>query len=643
MFFERGTQSSTRHRRLRYLVLLALRCALLLLLVAAFANPFLRRMKAGDNRLLLVVLDNSFSMRAGTRFADAKEQGLEVLAGKARAQNAQVVSLGAQVEMRTGAISDEAQLRTALESIQPTDGHANFGELGQAMRTLADTVHGAIELHLFSDMQRSAMSANFADAVLPNSVELVLHPVGSGSILANWTVESVDAPITLSDPKDPKRSRVQAVVAGFDTPAATKTVALVVNGKTIATRKINVPANGRTIVEFAPLETGYGFNRCEIRIDGGDAFSADDATVFTVRRSDPERVLFVHAPTDPRSALYFGSALSAASQGSLVLQSVSAEHATDLDPSKYAFVVLSDIPILPGIFEHTLAQYVGKGGSVLIALGTSAAHDSQIPVWGGGVKDTHYYARIGGAERVGQVDFSHPALEQAQPGGGNGGWAEVKVFYAALVDQAQARVAARLVDGTPLLLDKQMGEGHVLLLASGLENLTNDLPLHPVFVAFVDRIARFLSGGERLSGARTVDSFVQLRTAAEPVGAAASVEIADPEGRRPLSLGEARTVKSFRLEKAGFYQLRFADGRDAVIGVNPDRRESNLVPLTKEVQDLWSGSSHGRASQPVDSDLAEVKNRRVSLWWYFMLLALVVALAETALASGYLGTLRQEA
>src|SRR2546429_5382740 len=48
MFFERGTQSSTRHRRLRYLVLFALRCALVLLVVLAFANPYI--WKATDLR-----------------------------------------------------------------------------------------------------------------------------------------------------------------------------------------------------------------------------------------------------------------------------------------------------------------------------------------------------------------------------------------------------------------------------------------------------------------------------------------------------------------------------------------------------------------------------------------------------------------
>ena len=111
-----------------------------------------------------------------------------------------------------------------------------------------------------------------------------------------------------------------------------------------------------------------------------------------------------------------------------------------------------------------------------------------------------------------------------------------------------------LSDGTPLLLDKQLGEGHVLLLASGLENLTNDLPLHPAFVAFVDRSARYLSGSDRLTGSRVVESFVQLRAAesVQPKVQGASVEVIDPDGKRPLSLSEAATVQSFQLTQAGF-------------------------------------------------------------------------------------------
>ena len=193
------------------------------------------------------------------------------------------------------------------------------------------------------------------------------------------------------------------------------------------------------------------------------------------------------------------------------------------------------------------------------------------------------------------------------------------------------------------MLDKQIGEGHLLLFTSGLENLTNDLPLHPVFVAFVDHAARYLSGSERLSGSRLVDSFIQLRSATQPLGSVANVEVIDPDGRRPLSLSEARTAQTFRLVRAGFYQIRFANGHDAVIGVNPDRRESDLEPLSPDVLKLWSGSARNNpAQQAAPGPLIEAKDRTVSLWWYVMLLALAAALAESVVASSHMGTQREE-
>ncbi len=648
MFFERGTQSSTRHRQLRYLLLFSLRTALVLLVVLAFANPFLRRANADANaRLLFIVVDNSFSMRVGTRFVDAKQQALSALAARPHGQRAQIMALGGQLEVLTQPIADDEQLRAALAGIEPGDGRANFGELGRYMRTMSESAPSPIDLELFSDMQRTAMPSNFADMVMPANVKLVLHPVTHGNAPPNWTVESVNAPAELSDPKDPKRSRVEAVVAGFGTRPAAKSVSLLVNGKVIASRKVDVPANGRATVEFAPLEVAYGFNRCQVRIDSGngsgDAFPQDDVSVFSVLRSDPQRVLFVHAANDRRSGLYFGAALDAATHGAYLLQSVAAEQSTDLDPSRFAFVVLSDTTSLPSIFEHAVAAYAAKGGSVLIAMGTSAAHRERIPLWGGEAHEVHDYARTGGSATAGSVDFGYPAFEQAEPGRDNGGWAEVKFFYAAVVDPAQARVVARLTDGTPLLLEKQLGEGRIVLLTSGFDNLTNDLPLHPVFVAFVDHMARYLSGSEQLSGARVVDSFVPLRATPVSSEAGGSVEVIDPQGHRPLSLSEARTARSLRLERAGFYQIHLANGRDAVIGVNPDRRESDLQSMSPDLLDLWSGSSSG-ATSPTASDAADqAKYRDVSFWWWVMLVALVAAMAETALASGYMGTQREKA
>jgi hypothetical protein len=651
MFFERGTQSSVRHRRLRYLLLFALRALLVLLLALAFARPFLRRKTVlASDKLLVVVVDDSFSMNAptgagaGTKLDEAKREALAVLGGRSGTQKAQVMALGGQMEVLTQPVEDAGELRAAVAGIEPGDGHGTFGELGRGMRAMAETVHTPMEVHLFSDMQQMNMPGNFADMVMPGNVALVLHPVGTAAT-PNWTVESVEAPGQLVDPK---KARVIAVVAGHDTPAATRTVSVVVNGVVTATKKVDVPANGRATVAFDSLDVPFGESKCAVKIDAADGFPNDDASEFAVKRADPERVLFVHQGSDGRSPLYFGAALAAAAQASFVLQPIAPEQASDIDPTKYAFVVLSDVPSVPSILEHTLEKNVEDGGSVLVAAGTAMSHREHIPVYGGDVADGHYYtsgsAADAGFTTVGDVDAAHPAMKDAE------GWEGAKFFYAAAVDPGSARVVARLADGTPLLIDKQMGEGHVLVFASGFDDLSNDLPLQPAFVAFVDQTARYLSGEERVGGARVVDSFVQLRNPAnETAGAGsasnhATVDVIGPDGKRPLSLKEAAAAESFQLSHAGFYQIHFANGRDALIAVNPDRRESDLEPIPDDVLKLWSGSGNANGVVPAESDAAAEERENVSgIWWWFMLVLTAMAVAESIVATGYLGTQREEA
>ena len=644
MFFERGTQSSVRHRRLRYFLLFSLRALLVLLLVLAFAQPFLKRSTAAaSDRLMVLAIDDSFSMQAGTRLADAKREALAVLATRRATQRAQVVLLTDQMQVLTQPVADAAALQAALAGIQPSDLHGNFGELGRGMRALAESVHTPIDLHLFSDIQSSNMPGNFADMVLPGNVSLLLHPAASASI-PNWTVESVKAPAQLVDPK---KSHVLAVIAGHETPAVTRTASLVIADKVAATKRVDVPANGRATVEFDSLDVPYGTSRCAIRIDSADQFPADDVSLFAVKRADPERVLFVHQSSDARSPLYFGTALASAAQGSFVLQPINVNQAADIDPARYAFIVLSDVSTLPQLFENSLLHFVESGGSVLLAAGASEARAQRLPVVGQMVGEGHFYARGGGTfASAGGMDASHPAVESAN------GLADTKFFYASSLqpgDGAHTRVLARLADGSPLLLDQSIGQGHAIIFASGFDNVTNDLPLQPAFVPFVDRIARYLAGVEQAGGAKVVDTFVQLRS---PSGNAAGtshgspVEVMGPGGSRPLSLEQEASAQSFPLTRAGFYQVRFANGHDALIAANPDRRESDLQLIPADTLRLWSGSNAPDAAANPATNTASVTEQQrstYSLWWWVMLVLLIAALAESIVASGYLGTPREQA
>jgi hypothetical protein len=645
MFFEPRTQSSIKHRRLRYLVLLSLRILLLLLIALAFANPFIARPPAlvHHDRLTLLVIDDSFSMRAGTRLADAKREAQAVLQAHGSSDPVQVMALDSQLHALTQPTRDKGSARAAIDSLAPSDGRSSFGELARAVRLTAESARMPIELHLFSDMQRSSLAASFTEMVLPDIVTLVPHSVVKSGV-PNWTVESVTAPGRLWGPAKDDRSgkRVQAVIVGYGTPAATRSVSLVVNGKVAATQSVTVPAGGRASVEFLALDVPYGFSRCEVRIDSADALPADDGYVFAVERTDPQKVLFVHADGDTRSPLYFGHALTSAAESAFDLQSVALEQAGNLPLASYAFIVLSNVPAVQTSFERDLLTYVRDGGSLFIAVGTAAAGRGRVPVFGEGIQSVHDYSReiARGRERflwVGESDPSHVAIGKASALAG------VRFYYAVSVDPANARVVARLTDRTPLLLDKQIGEGRVLLFASGLDNLTNDFPLHPAFVAFVEQTARYLSGAERRSVARRVDAFLELRSAHEqnstrPLG----VEVVDPSGHRPLSLNEANTTQSIRLTQAGFYRVRLANGREDLIGVNPDRRESNLDVMPDDVLASWRGNAQQTARASASATDAHEQQAPYSLWWYIMFLALVAALSESWLASRYLQTQRAD-
>jgi len=642
LFFEPRTQSAVRHRRLRYLLLLALRLALLLLLVLAFADPFLNRPVAAApaSRLVLLIIDRSFSMRAGTRLEDAKREALAVLARRRAADRMQVMTLGSQLQVLTAPTADAATVRAAVTGIEADDSRGDLSELVSAAREASDNSHTAIELHLFSDMQRSNLPSNFSEMILPDALSVVLHPAAPDDT-PNWTVISVTAPPQIwgSGP-EVKGGSVQAVIAGFATPAADRLVSLYVNGKSVASQRVHVPANGRVSVEFPNLVVPHGFSRCEIRIDSADELPQDDVYRFAVERSDPQQVLFIHAESDARSPLYFSNALAAADATAFRAQSVAIGAAARLSLTPYAFVVLSNVATLPQTLQSELQRYVSAGGSVLVALGTGGAGHERVPLFDSAIQEVRDYSSgSGGAHErfltVGETDASQNWMGNAAS------WSGVKFYYALRVDETQAQVLARLTDHTALLLERKLGEGRVLLLTSGLDGLTNDLPLHPAFVAFMSQTAHHLSALQQGTGARIVDSFLELHAAQEAGTAETTrVEVIDPEGQRPLSLAEAQSTPTLRLSQAGFYQLRRGNGREELIGVNADPRESDLTRIPEETLALMRRN-------PVPPSAAvrsagSTGKQPYPLWWFIMLAALLAALAQAWLGDRMLRTTTSE-
>src|SRR6202163_3276686 len=580
MFFEYRETSSVKHRRLDHLLLFALRTLMILLLALLFASPFIRRSAAASDgkKLTVVAVDRSFSMRYGDRLARAKNQAMQVLGNLKPGDQAQVIALAGQVQALTQVTNDRAELRAAVAAVQPGDSRGSFGELARYLRTLSEGQKMPLEVHLASDLQRSAMPPGFTDLRLAPATNLILHPVGGSD--KNWTVENVVAPRRVFDPK---RVKIQATIAGFATPAAKRTVTLLLNGRELQSKSVDVPENGRGQVEFLGLEAPYGVSKGEVHIDSGDALPGDDRYYFSTERTDPRKVLFIDDGRRPRAELYFRTALDSSGDGGFQMETLRPEVASGATLTNYAFVVLNDLANVPQNLDSSLQHYVNAGGSLLVSLGPGSAALPRVPVLDEAIQASSYAGREGDRFlTVTDIDAGHPALRSVERFNG------VKFYQAIHVGSAKSRVLAKLNDQTPLVLERAIGEGKVLAFTSTFDNVLNDLPIHASWVPFVAQTALYLGGGGAEQPVNLpVDTYVELRTG-DSKGAAA--EVSDPDGKRVLSLEEAVKARNFALDREGFYEIKTAAGRRSLVAAHADRRESDLAPIPAETLDLWKGT-----------------------------------------------------
>ena len=619
MFFEKRTMTSTRQRRLRYIALFILRLLLLLLLAIAFAQPYFNQNVpiSSGKRLKLLAIDNSFSMRRGSALEDAKRAAQSEAGGRA-----QVLSFGSVVREMGPITDDGAALRAAIAAVTAGDERSSFAELARTARSIAEANRTPVEIHLYTDLQKSSLPGRFADLQLPADATLTVHEVGPKE-LPNFFVETVRAPGRIFDPKT---VRMQATVASLHTEAATKKVSVWMDGRMVHTKDVTIPPAGRATVEFIGLETPYGWRRGEVRIEGGDSFPNDDVSRFAVERSDPRRVIFVRNARDARSELYYAAALDSAAAGSFKAEVMTNEANPSLQAA--AFVVLADPGALSAGFTSGLQEFVKGGGSLLIAVGPNTAVANQVPVSGltlGGSRLSDRTKEL--FQTIAQREQSHPVIEKAI------GLETVKFYQLAQIDPGKAKVLAKTASGQPVLIEQQMGEGRILILASGLDNLGNNLPIHPAFLPFVERSAQYLSRQEESAQAVVVGETIELRAATDR---AVTVEVLDANGNRALSLDQAAKATSYQPPTEGFYEVRRNSGRQTLVAANADRRESDFDRLDGETLALWKATGTPDAVAGDAAVPAGQKREPWPLWPYLLFLLAAITIAESIYATRYL-------
>jgi len=643
MFFRRIPQPTVSRRRLKYLLLLAARCLLVLLLALAFARPYLSGPAAPAGlgpqaRLFVLLADCSLSMQYGDRARRAADAARQVLGRMGALDQAQLVAFDSEARVLNAPTSDRGVLRGLIDSgLRPGALPTNYTVALRALEKLAQAAKAPVSAFLISDFQKSGWLPGSAPLSLPPGTSLELMPVDQAA-RPNWSVSELAVSRDTFQGRYPRRLQVR--VNGFQSAAAKKELALKINGREVARRAVEVPAGGAATAVFEGFELPPGASRGEIRLQPGDGLPQDDVRYFALVRREAGRVLYLTGSDSGREAAYLRGALSAAEDPMFTLEPRPLAAAASEPLESYAAIVLSNAGALPGRLGARLKEYVEAGGGLFLVLGDrtdwpalARALGTLLPASGAERayvrRDAEQFITLGEFRRD-HVIFQ-PFAETAA-----GGLLSARFFgYFRLSGAGDEAVLARFSTGEPALLARAAGRGRVLLLASSADNVWSDLPLHAGFVPFVWQALRFLAAAGDEPAAHTVPASVALAGIWGARATPESYSVLDPAGRRQQAdeTGGASAPYA-RLTELGFYEVRYSRQTD-YIAANPDPRESDLTPLSEEDRALLARTAGEGAAGAAAAAPRELEQRQ-NFWWMLLLLAAIVVVAESVLGNNHL-------
>lgn len=687
-FFDEDFIRSARRARLRDLLLLLLRMALLCLLALALAQPVitlprLRRVlgQAGRRRTVALVMDDSASMSLrdseGQLFERARAAALDVLDGLSslNGDRATVILAGARDSGPDVLFKDPSEdldaVRAAILQVTPadlgTDLAAAVRQAAAAIGSSPETGSGrgsGGEVYVFSDMQAAGFEGATGLSAGPLA-SLVLVSVHPDTTLVRDNL-SVDA-IQYGSPRPltgiPFSFRV--LLTNHGNRPRTASVRFRVEKEDIARQRVDLAPSRSRVVRFVHRfgQPGWAAGDVSLEFEQGDTpdgLDVDNRRHFAVHVHERLRVLAVNgAPSElpmKDELFFFRLAMTAAGPDAspVFVDTIRPEQITADRLEQAPVTLLANVASLsPDVFR-ALERYVDTGGSLLVTLGDRVDPDVYASWVGehrlhGGLLPARLLDRLGpdavATDVIAGIDDTHPALA----GFGDarlGTLTSVRFSGYYHLDPKDGAVLLADGKGRPLMVEKEFGRGRVMLFATSLDRDWTDFPLQPAYVPWLYRILGYLSrtGPDPWGFVRT-GQILRL-----PVSAVLSdpVKIVQPDGSigyprpDPLATADASTEIFADTARSGVYRVlrgAAADERPmAVFAANlPDIESEPALVDEQGFENMIDAESPwlfvedpeqvARASRTVRHGLG--------LWDQFLIVALAVAIAEPWLANRF--------
>lgn len=679
-FLLAAAKKNARRIRIEQWLLLAVRTLLIVLVVVALAEPYLSRsgltLLNGGRTHKVVVLDASYSMgyklNDKSRFDQARELAVSIVNESRQGDGFTLVLLASPPRVVVGTpVFDRDSLLAELESVHLVDTGAALPAtlakveevLTQARREYARLSRE--EIFFLTDLGRntwmpdlrgSGAVTDFRDRCerLAKRATFIVADLGQEGAenVAVTSLSPLDAYITLA-----RDSTLEAELHNFGRQSHShRRVELFIDGRRAGETYVDLPAGESVSAVFSYRFDTPGDHAVEVRA-AGDALEVDNHRWLALPVVSHLRVLCVNgkpAGGDFQGATdYLMVALAPngpTDERSVIRPELVTERALmEADLTQYDAVFLCDVAQFTAAEARELDRYVRGGGGLVIFLGDQIRAENYNRQLGDKADGVDLLPAIVGqhAGRKPQepylfnpLNYRHPIVA-AFRGRDRAGLITAPTYdYIKLTPGESAKVALGFSSGDPAVVERQVGEGRSILVATSADASWTAWPLFPSYVPIVqDLVAAAVRG--RIDE-RHLPVGQPLSDLLPGHAAETSVSIELPDGNRQHAAvateGSAAHWTYSKIDRSGMYRVEYGPplAKQDLYAANVDTAESDLarVSLDELRDDVWPGIAFESFEGQVASEASSSPIvRRDALHHWLLYAALALLLFETALAS----------
>lgn len=488
--------------RLRFAqrVLLLVRMLLLALLVLTFARPYLlvpaeAGLVAEEPMSVAIVLDDSVSMRVNVGGSWAWDEAIRKARKALRElppESDVYVVLASKPPLLQPTRGPGWDARSAERLISRLAPSYKASDLTGAMRLAANAVLSSPRREkvvlVISDFFKQPPELATVESLIRSGISWRLVKVGPQGPVRNLSVTKVTADMAPDVGKDYMRIKL---TIDNDSDERAEPIVTIRMGMHSVARTVSCEAK-RTCEEEFLLILDPGATYGEARLPPDD-FEPDNVRFFPVQTRRGNSVLIVNgAPRrrpDLDEAFFLARALPLSSNDHPGFEVRTVTEPSGVQISTASVVALLNVGTVERGTAETLLSFVEKGGGLFVSAGDNA----QVGGWGSGLFDL-LPAPLRDVVDLGSGDTIEWLDKDSQLGDWRGLRGLVKQVAILEPGWPQGtRILARTGSGLPLLVERPLGRGTILVWLTSADRDWTDLPLRPDYAPFFRAVFAYLT------------------------------------------------------------------------------------------------------------------------------------------------------